>query len=236
MSSRRRILGRHAALGALSLTSVALACHDREDRIRQPRAEAGQGNVAPGPSGDEGNGDGSSQGGQPQGGGAPSLLAGTSAGEDAAAGAAGTTSEICDAACLESVTSQTSDFGMAWQSSWFLAGCPVSVGEVRRCIISVPCPNTDAKDFADQGLSTVETFPIGSVPGRRYKVTFTFNAVMSAKHYEGGTRDQGDQVAPNEHDAVHDSFYRDGAPIPPSIRCGSWRSSTSWVSPRVATT
>ncbi len=128
-------------------------------------------------------------------------------GSSAEAGAA-STPQACDAACLDSVASMKSDFGIAWQSSWFLMGCKALPGH--DCVNAAICPSVDAPRFDDRGISTLETFPIGGVPGQRYKVTFTFNAVMSAKDYVGGKRDQGDNVPSSVDVTPLDGFYRDG--------------------------
>jgi hypothetical protein len=117
----------------------------------------------------------------------------------------------CDAACLDSVASQNGDFGMPWQSSWFLMGCKDKQGH--DCISMPTCPNPDAPAFEDKGAITLQTFPIGGVKGQHYKVTFKFNAIASAKEYTGGTRDQGTAVPPDAENVVWDSFYRDGSAV-----------------------
>ena len=127
---------------------------------------------------------------------------------------------VCDAACLDSVASQKSDFGMAWQSSWFLIGCEKRQGH--DCVTVPTCPNQGASAFEDKGAITVETFPIGGVKGQHYRVTFTFNALASFKNYTGGTRDQGDVVPANAEAAIWESgFYRDGSSVPSNY--DSWK-------------
>ena len=125
----------------------------------------------------------------------------------------------CDAACLASVASQKSDFGMAWQSSWFLTGCEKKQGI--DCVTVPTCPHQGTTAFEDRGAVTEETFPIGGVKGQHYKVTFTFNGLASAKEYTDGTRDQGDAVPANPESATWDSFYRDGSPVPSNY--DSWK-------------
>ncbi len=126
----------------------------------------------------------------------------------------------CDAACLDSVASQKSDFGMAWQSSWFLASCENKLGH--DCVTVPTCPNQAASAFEDKGAVTVETFPIGGVKGQHYKVTFTFNGLASPKEYTDGKRDLGDAVPVNADSAIWESgFYRDGSPVPSNY--DSWK-------------
>ncbi len=125
-------------------------------------------------------------------------------------GAAGANASDC-ADCLAEVTGLTSDFGMQWRDSWFLVGCLQSTEY--GCDRGL-CPGGDPADFEDKGMVTLETFPIGGIPGQRYKVTFTFNAIASAKDYQGGTRDDGDHLV--SADGVWDSFYRDGYAVPSS--------------------
>src|SRR6185503_803947 len=95
-------------------------------------------------------------------------------------GAAGDSSDAqCDSGCLDSVVSQTSDFGMSWKSSWFLMGCKEKRGQECLTALPAPCSDDNSVPFEDRGATTLETFPIGGVPGQRYKVTFTFNAIAS---------------------------------------------------------
>jgi hypothetical protein len=107
----------------------------------------------------------------------------------------GETGVACDAACFASVADQKSDFGMPWKSSWFLEGCKQVKGT--ECVNIEPCPNQTATPFEAIGARTLETFPIGGTSGQHFKVTFTFNAIVSAKVYEGGSRDAGTQVPPD---------------------------------------
>jgi len=136
----------------------------------------------------------------------------------AMAGGAGQAGETCDAECLHSVVNQKSDFGTAWETSWFLLGCKTKSG--MDCISIAMCPNQGAPVFEDRGAQTLETFPVGGVVGQHYKVTFKFNAIAGGNVYEGGTRDQGDQVplnmvykTPSDVTPL-DAFYRDGSPRP----------------------
>ena len=193
-----------------------IGCDDREDRVVRPpsnddvaggsSAAGGAGASMPNAAGGS-NGAGEASGGSEAAGGEASVAAGG----EAVGGAAGSPSDDPCPGC-DSVASQTSDFGMSWQSSWFLVGCKEQ--RAHDCVTALPAPCRDASlPFEDQGVSTLETFPIGGVPGRHYKVTFTFNAIASAKEYEGGTRDQGTAV-PYDYDGLWDAFYRDGQPIP----------------------
>src|SRR5688572_15067455 len=103
---------------ALSLTCAVFACDDSEDRIRQGGgSEAGAGNATG--AGRAGANPGPGQGGEGQqthcgsesasGGNSDIPAAGAAVGGEA--GEAG--APPCDAACLESVVSQASDFGMS---------------------------------------------------------------------------------------------------------------------------
>jgi hypothetical protein len=204
-------------VSALALIGGVFACDDSDDRIRGGASDAGSSNATG--AGDAG-GVGSGQGGEGQQalGGSESASSGSrelpaaGASIEGDAGAAG--APPCDAACLDSVVSQPSDFGMAWRSSWFLMGCKEQ--RTLDCVTAFPAPCSDdpSVPFEDRGAITLETFPIGGVPGKRYKVTFTFNAIAAAKEYQGGTRDQGTAVHPNWDTALWDTFYRDGEPIP----------------------
>ena len=218
-------------VSALALTWAAFACDDSEDRIRGGGSEAGAGTaIGAGDAGDAGGAGakpGSGQGGEgprAQGGsesanGGPGevQVAGAAAGGEA--GAVG--APPCDADCLDSVVSRRSDFGMSWKSSWFLMGCKEKYAHDCLTVLPAPCSDDASVPFEERGAITLETFSIGGVPGQRYKVTFTFNAVASAKVYQGGTRDQGTAV-PFDHNAgLWDGFYRDGEPIPSNY--DSWK-------------
>ncbi len=117
----------------------------------------------------------------------------------------------CGEASLDCIVGAKSDFGLSWQSSWFLMGCKDKQGH--DCVNNPTCPNPDATNFEDVGISTLETFPISGIPGQRYKVTFTFNGLASAKDYAGGKRDQGESVPVDVDTVTSDAFYRDGQPI-----------------------
>lgn len=66
-----------------------------------------------------------------------------------------------------------------------------------------------------RGARTVESFPVGGMPGQNYKVTFRYSAVNEGKVYTGGKKDV---ATPNDFSSRtnNDSFYRDGAPVFPS--------------------
>ncbi len=131
----------------------------------------------------------------------------------ATAGAAGAPQvALCVEPTIECVTGQPSDFGTVLRSSWFLVGCQQKLGG--DCVTATPCPNQDAATFEGKGVTTIETFPLGGTPGQRYKVTFGFNAIASAKYYEGGSRDQGEMVPAAVEQVTSDTFYRDGRAVP----------------------
>ncbi len=108
----------------------------------------------------------------------------------------------CEAA-LKQVVSKPSNFGRSWDSSWFLTGCKEKDGAYCRAVVGT-CPSG--------GTHTLETFPIGGIPGQHYKVTFQFNALAEAKQYMGGVYDAG--RSPNNPGEIWDSFHRDGTPLP----------------------
>jgi hypothetical protein len=207
-------------VSALALTWAAFACDDSEDRLHGGGSEAGSGNATgAGDTGGGGAAAGPGQGGEePQAqGGSESASAGT--GERAAGAAAGGDAGAagappCDADCLDSVVSQPSDFGMTWKDSWFFMSCKELRAHDCVTALPAPCSDDDSVPFEDRGAITLETFPIGGVPGRNYKVTFTFNGIAAAKVYEGGTRDQGTAVPADNNQGLWDSFYRDGQPVP----------------------
>lgn len=202
-------------------------CGEVARRAETPNdGNAGDGSVAP-PGGSSEGGSrepvanaagattGSDLGGQPASG-----AAGAS-GEPAggAAGAAGSEAEPCPS--CDAVGTEPSDFGMTWRDSWFLMGCKEKHPAYCETAQAASCTDDESVPFEDRGAITLETFPIGGTPGQNYKVTFQFNAIVSAKEYSGGTRDAGTTLPADPHRGHWDAFHREGAPTPTNY--SSWK-------------
>jgi hypothetical protein len=104
-----------------------------------------------------------------------------------------------------------SSFGNpGWRDSWWVTGCAQKNNH--DCITHPQCPGGEGEM---RGARTIESFPIGGMPGQRYKVTFRYSAVNEGKVYNNGTKDV---PTPNDFSSRtnNDSFYRDGEPVFPS--------------------
>ncbi len=118
------------------------------------------------------------------------------------------------------MTGALSDAGTPFRSSWFIVGCADRQGH--DCVNVAQCPvvPNPVENFARQGITSRETFPIGGIKGHRYKVTFIFNAIASAKEYDGGSRDYQGPALLTDHQ-IQSTFHRDGEPHPSNY--SSWR-------------
>jgi len=79
-----------------------------------------------------------------------------------------------------------SNFGFFWKDSWFLTPCYQKQGA--DCFTNrtgTACPPNPGQ-FEDAGAMTRETFRLGGEAGKRYLVTFKYNAVAEAKYHSGG--------------------------------------------------
>lgn len=101
------------------------------------------------------------------------------------------------------IVGEQGDHFVAWRDSWFLTGC--------KAVESGNC-RTHAAQCPAGGSTTRETFPVNGTPGQRYKVTFTFSAVVETKEYTGGRRDAGSANPADAEPTPADTFYRDGHP------------------------
>jgi len=137
------------------------------------------------------NGGSAAAGGAPLGGATSTSGGGSSAGADASCTGK-------EGPCIDDIAGERSDFGSQWKSSWFLTGCAAASGN--ECLTIVGTCRKHERDYNDIGAWTLETFPIGGSPGQHYKVTFTFNAIASVRHYASTAREIGGQPNPRTKD------------------------------------
>jgi hypothetical protein len=136
--------------------------------------------------------------------------AGTATGGSAGSTGGGT-GGTAGACTPETCLNDPSTFGNpGWRDSWWVTGCATKNNH--DCITHNACPGGEGEM---RGARTVESFPIGGMPGQLYKVTFRYSAVNEGKVYSNGTKDV---PTPNDFSTRqnNDSFYRDGAPVFPS--------------------
>jgi hypothetical protein len=130
-------------------------------------------------------------------------------------GSGGTSGGKCTdkVACIDELASANSNFGNpGWKDSWWVTGCYRKQQHDCLLMTDSECGAKNDPKFGTEGVGarTVERWKLGGEPGKKYKVSFTFDAVTEAKRYTGGQRDVASVQGDPHTNTPLDMFYRGG--------------------------
>lgn len=199
---------------------VALSgCTDRDDAVDSQPTPGGDGTGAVSDGAAASSGSAANSGSE-----ANSGQGGTPSSNESSSGAAGEPSAEPTVASIAGITATFEgepDPEALWSfaDSWFITGCLEKLDY--QCAWGQPDGSHPFVFEGVKGAITTQLFPLGGEEGETYSIHFTFNAIAEAHVYEGGERDQGDQIPDDVDTALLDAFHRGGTAIPSSANV--WR-------------